>query len=237
MGIKLQRKKRRNYKLSLAYKLSRLMPLSHEIKLKLYLDMAWIFARLAHETTFKSKIKVEYEPESDFLFQKIKENNAILDVGCGKGYVVDRLLPKTSNIVAIDYDMEAVDKAKARIPNVDFRCVDVFDYLHTIDSKQFDVIVLSHVLEHLDDPDRFLKKISKYSRYVYIEVPDFESTHLNLFRNKVGSDLIYTDADHVSEFDREELQTLIANSNLIVVDAEFRHGVMKYWCESILKPN
>jgi hypothetical protein len=47
----------------------------------------------------------------------------------------------------------------------------------------------------------------------------------------VDTDLIYTDSDHVSEFERTELEGLITDSGLKVIRAEFRFGVMKYWCE------
>jgi SAM-dependent methyltransferase len=226
----MPRKKRKNFKLSFAYKMSKFIPLNPDRRLKFYLDMAWIFSRLAHEETFKAKTKVGLQ--SDFLHQRIKENDAILDVGCGKGFVIERLLSKTKNITGIDYDKKSIKEAQMKLVNVNFICADVFDYLQNAEDIRFDVIVLSHVLEHIDSPNEFIKRISRRAKHFYIEVPDFEATHLNLYRQRIGTDLIYTDADHVSEFDRTEIELLIANANLKVVDAEFRYGVMKYWCES-----
>jgi hypothetical protein len=42
--------------------------------------------------------------------------------------------------------------------------------------------------------------------------------------------MLYTDADHVSEFDRNEIGQMIVASNLKILSSEFRFGVMKFWC-------
>lgn len=50
MGLKLKRNKKRNWLLSILYKINASwFFLTSEKKLRLYLDLAWIFSRLAHE--------------------------------------------------------------------------------------------------------------------------------------------------------------------------------------------
>lgn len=232
MGLKLNRKKKRNIKLSIAYRLGRFLPLNSDKKLKLYLDLAWIFSRLAHEQTFKSSIKIPYDASQDFLVNQISKEDRVLDIGCGEGYVIQRLLNKTSNILGIDYQEKSIEKAKRLLDNqVELICDDIHHYIKNHPEQKFDVIVLSHVLEHIDNPQKFLKDIRGYANYFYIEVPDFEASHLNVFRQYVKTDLVYTDADHVSEFDRRELQDLMNNTDLEVLKAEFNYGVMKLWCK------
>lgn len=46
----------------------------------------------------------------------------------------------------------------------------------------------------------------------------------------LGSSLVYSDGDHVSEFDREELQEPVKRAGLDVVDAEYRFGLQRLWC-------
>ena len=101
------------------------------------------------------------------------------------------------------------------------------------EQERFDIIILSHILEHIEEPQAFLSSLSGKARFFYIEVPDFEATHLNMYRQAVGTDLIYTDRDHVSEFDREEMEEIIHVSQLTIVETEFHFGVMKYWCSSL----
>lgn len=231
MGIKLTRRKKRNIKLSLAYRAAKLIPLRPKAKLRFLLDMAWIFSRLAHEQFFKTSISLPQNDE-DILVSFITPSASVLDIGCGKGYIIKRILHRTSNIVGIDYNMDSIAMAKAAvgIPGVSFICEDIDHYLQK-NQVYFDYLILSHVLEHMDEPDKFLKRIRAIGKYCYIEVPDFESNYLNVYRQAVNTDLMYSDADHVSEFDRNELQKIIEESGWKIVRCEFRFGVMKYWCE------
>jgi SAM-dependent methyltransferase len=233
MGLKLQRKKKRNFKLSLAYRLGKLIPVSSEKKLKLFLDLSWIFSRLAHEQIFNTNLTPD-EPGIDLFSSFINTDSSVLDIGCGKGHMITRIIHKTKNIVGVDYDKLSIEAARKCIsePEVTLLHDDVFNYLKKNPGVKFDYVILSHVLEHIDEPQIFLNSIIERARYFYIEVPDFEASHLNLYRQLVGTDLIYTDADHVSEFDRKELEKIISECGLQVIHSQFRCGVMSYWCET-----
>lgn len=234
MGVVLKRKKRRNFKLSLAYKIGKLLPISQKNKLKLYLDLAWIFNRLAHEQTFSVDISIEDNPENDFLLNKILQEMSILDIGCGTGHVIRKLMPKTKNIIGVDYDSSSIEKAQKTFIGTDIKlfCDDIFSYFNDYPNKKFDVIIMSHLLEHIDYPKEFLQQIANKAKYFYVEVPDFETTHLNLYRKAIDTDLVYTDADHIFEFDRKELEELINNSKLKILDKNYSFGVMRYWLQA-----
>lgn len=233
MGIQLARKKKINLKLSLLYKLHKVpfFPTS-EKRLKFYLDLSWIFSRLAHEQTFATPVSWNEKKLNNFLRDGIEPQSKVLDLGCGHGYIIKGILDLTSNITGIDYDISSIEAARNNIihPDVQFVCADVFEYLDSNPDKRFDIILLSHILEHVENPGSFLKKLTSYSSRIYIEVPDFEATHLNLFREAVHSNLNYTDDDHVSEFDRAELKQLVEAAGLIVTAEEYRYGLIKFWC-------
>ena len=113
--------------------------------------------------------------------------------------------------------------------NLSFVNQDAIEYLKHTD-KIFDVLIMSHILEHLDNPSEFLKSVSGSFKRIYIEVPDFEATPLNLVRVDVGSKLIYTDEDHVTEFDRVELERIIAMSGLTIFKSNYSSGLLRVWC-------
>ena len=231
--INLERKKKRNILLSISYKLQKLIFLPPQKKLKLFLNLSWIFSRLAHEQIIKNKMQLPNSEEDDFLLNHIEYNANVLDIGCGEGYVEERLILKTKNIVGIDYNIHSLEIAKNKFknsPSIQFYCMDVFKYLDENINEKVDVIILSHILEHLDNPAKFLMNLTEKAKYFYIEVPDFEANHLNLYRQVLSCDLIYTDADHVTEFDRKSLERIIANTGFTILNQEFRLGVMKYWC-------
>lgn len=96
--------------------------------------------------------------------------------------------------------------------------------------KRFNVLILSHILEHLDNPKEFLMKFNGYFQCIYIEVPDFDRYYLNHYRKDLGLKLIYSDDDHVSEFDRDELKILLTECRIEITKEEYKHGVQRLWC-------
>lgn len=236
MGLKFSRQKQRNLLVSLLYKLDRLLPLPRKAKLRLYLDMEWVMWHFAHDYIYKAGLNDSMAAAAhDYLLGKVWEGAKVLDLGCGHGYVAERLLAKTNKILGIDYDRDSIEYAKGKLggSGAAFLCDDIFNYLARNSGERFDVVVLSHVLEHIEEPEAFLKKINGVGDFFYIEVPDIEATHLNIYRQLLGTDLTYNDADHVHEFDREQLGDILRRVNLKVVDSEFRWGVMKYWCRAL----
>ena len=234
MGLKLPRKKKTSFLVRFFYLLDKLMPLSKKAKFKLYLNLEWIFDRFSHEYSFKN-----YAPDDHpvrlhtkkFLLERIQPSDIILDLGCYEGDMSIYLADKAQKVVGIDYDNVAITAAKKKYnkANLSFICSDAYEYLNASKEK-FDVIIMSHILEHLDEPEDFLRKYTPFFRHVYIELPDFDKTLLNQYRRDLNMPLIYTDGDHVSEFDRFELQDLIKRANLEIVSAEYMYGIQKIWC-------
>lgn len=214
------------------YRMQPFIPLGQKKKLKLFLDLEWIFSRMSLEQAFRTDMKLQKVAGSDFMYSRIADDALVLDVGCGNGSVIELMLAKTQNITGIDHNRASVEIAKEKLKNtkVEIICTDIFDYFKKNNEKVFEVLVLSHVLEHLEAPAEFLQAISGRAKQFYIEVPDFEANYTNLYRSALGSDLIYTDADHVTEFDRESLEEIIVQAGLTVMEREFRFGRIKFWC-------
>jgi len=74
-----------------------------------------------------------------------------------------------------------------------------------------------------------LRSFKDYFSYIYIEVPDFDNSHINLVRQRLNIPLNYTDDDHVQEYDRNEMEMLITSLDMKIEHVEFRYGVMRYW--------
>jgi hypothetical protein len=138
---------------------------------------------------------------------------------------------KAKSVVGIDHDntVIAIAKQKHQKKNLIFYNREALDFLKE-NENNFDVLILSHILEHIDNPKDFILKFKCFFKYTYIEVPDFDRSYLNLYRQRLGSKLIYTDNDHVSEFDRVEIKSLLEDCNLVILEQEYRFGVQKFWC-------
>jgi SAM-dependent methyltransferase len=235
MGIKSTRKKDKNILLSIIYRLQKFLPLRNTTKFKLFLNLEWIFDRLAHEQSFKF-----YTPGNHpvrqfskvFILDNIEETSTVLDLGCNLGDISFIIAEKAKEVVGIDYNKNAIEIAKQRHKrhNLKFYNREALEFLKE-NSKHFDILILSHILEHLDNPKEFLLDFKDYFKQIYIELPDFDRYYLNHYRKDLNLNLIYSDDDHISEFDRNELRTLLNECNIKILKEEYEFGVQKLWCK------
>jgi SAM-dependent methyltransferase len=235
MGVKLLRKKPKNFILSLIYRLQKLLPFSSRLKLKLFLDLEWIFDRLSHEMSFKLQSPATHpvrQFSKKFILEHIDEKSNVLDLGCNLGDISFIIAQKANKVVGVDYNEVAISLARNRYKkdNLDFYFGEAIEYLkHS--NERFDILILSHILEHLDHPKDFLETFKDSFDKIYIEVPDFDRNYLNHYRKELDLKLLYSDDDHISEFDRDELKEILKSCNMEIICDEYRYGVMKLWCK------
>jgi SAM-dependent methyltransferase len=234
MGQKFNRIKKRNILNSIIYKITQLTWFNSRNKFIFFSNLEWVIHRLAHEAWSKEFLHSENNPSLErFLFfiqKKIKPTDIILDLGCGYGEISGKLGKICHKVVGIDKDSAKIKIAKEKYHslNVDFICNNALVHLSEL-PKYYDVLICSHILEHLEDTFGFLKSFRQYFNFIYIEVPDFENSYVNLIRQRLGVSLNYTDEDHVYEYDRDEMRALISSLDMTILDFEFRNGVMRYW--------
>lgn len=103
---------------------------------------------------------------------------AVLDVGCGEGYMLDALRRSGlgASLSGVDTSADAIAVARARLG--DGVRLEVADARGLVGLDGFDVVLMLEVLEHLDDPDRMLDVLADGVRgHVVLSVP-----HEPLFR-------------------------------------------------------
>jgi hypothetical protein len=236
MGLKLSRYKKKNYLLSLIYRLTRLRLLSSKNRLRLFANLEWIFNRLAHEESFTfydNKNHPVRVGTVNFLNPFLKTDYNVFDLGTNQGDLAVLIAPFVKSITGIDYQEKhiLIAQKKHLTLNAKFIHMEAHEFLKNNIDK-YDVLILSHILEHLDNPKSFLDNIKVFFEYIYVEVPDFESTNHNKYRVDCGSSLVYSDTDHIYEFDRKDIKDLLDCLNIKVISSEFRNGVQRHWCST-----
>jgi 2-polyprenyl-3-methyl-5-hydroxy-6-metoxy-1,4-benzoquinol methylase len=91
-------------------------------------------------------------------FEPFFRSGSLLELGSFKGDFTRRFLQRFKDITCIEASSEAIDEARRRLENkVQF----IHSTFETVSlPRRYDNIVLTHVLEHLDDPIRVLTRVN-----------------------------------------------------------------------------
>ena len=139
-----------------------------------------------YQATYINFVAPSYEeihPGYHFTIRKIRQAvahlapgaNRVIDVGCGAGYLLVDLQRRGFECLGIDFNPDLVRVANERF-GVPARVDDVRN-LAAIGAR-FDVALLSHVLEHVDDPIgllRHIRQIMNPGGFLVIEIPNRNS--------------------------------------------------------------
>lgn len=144
-----------------------------------------------------------------FFLNNITSEQIVLDLGCGKGENAFDLASKAKVVVAIDIEQKNIDNAqsKYRKDNLTFLVGDATT--HEFDTR-FDSIVLSNVLEHIEDRVPFLKKLHTISDTIILRVPMIDRDWLSVYKKEQGLDY-RLDPTHFTEYTMDELHEELAN--------------------------
>jgi len=148
------------------------------------------------QTEFFINLLLENLPKW-FLSELEEKTYSICDAGCAEGDGTKILSQKftKSNVLGIDFSIEAVNKAKKYYPDVNFDQGDIMNL-----SRQFDIIICSNVLEHFSNPmDIIPMLIEKTEKHVVIMVPFLENERIK---------------EHLFTFDYTSFPLEIKNYNL-----------------------
>jgi methionine biosynthesis protein MetW len=108
------------------------------------------------------------------VLKNFKEES-VLDLGCGSGYLLEKLLEKNTDLKISGLDISPVAIEKARAKGFDCKLFDITDTL-PFENNAFDSVLLIDVLEHMFEPIEVLKEAVRVTKkYVYISVPNFVS--------------------------------------------------------------
>jgi 2-polyprenyl-3-methyl-5-hydroxy-6-metoxy-1,4-benzoquinol methylase len=81
----------------------------------------------------------------------------VLDVGCSSGYLARRLVERGSTVVGLEADERAAEEAREVCEEVLVGDVETIELPFA--EASFDVVLCGDVLEHLRDPEAFLKRV------------------------------------------------------------------------------
>ena len=99
--------------------------------------------------------------------------NKVLEVGAGDGSILKLLADQNfaPEYFAVEISESGVEHIKSR-NIINLKSVQLFDgYKLPFEDNSFDLIILSHVLEHVEHERLLLRELKRVARYCVIEVP------------------------------------------------------------------
>ena len=139
------------------------------------------------------------------------QNKVILDAGCGEGYGSNLLAEVATKAIGIDISREAIRHAREKYSreNLHYYVTDVVNM--DFADNTFDVIVSFQVIEHLNNPLKFLKEIKRVLKkggWAIISTPNkslcdghaFGKYHVKEYRYHEFMDLLNSYFDKVEYY-------------------------------------
>ncbi len=146
-----------------------------------------------------------------FFLDNIKTGDRVLDIGCGSGDLSFDLAKKAKKVVGIDLNQEHLKKAKEKnkAENIDYILGDAVVYNF---KDKFDIVVLSNVLEHIENRVVFLKKIKPLADKFLIRVPILNRDWISLYKKEMAVEY-RLDKGHFIEYTLQGLQKELEMAN------------------------
>ena len=199
------------------------------------LDFTWLFQRIAQEQTYYLMNTLQDTGDilrprnlTDILESTVK-GQKVLDFGGGTGVVTHALLENGNSVVYLDHSQDASNSAVTKFSNNPNFALLLPEKLSDCAIKSFDLVVLSHVLEHVQNRPSLLKELRQLTRKIHIEVPDYSSDPLNYARS-IFQLSVHKDDDHVVEFTIESLRSLLLEVDLTIEKIKVRDGCIVALC-------
>ena len=164
----------------------------------------------------------------DFFVDNIYDGETILDIGCGNGELAHDIAVRSacSRITGIDQNKKSISTAVAKNSHakIEYICADATEYVY---SDNYDVVLLSNVLEHLQNRGGFLLKIRKIVRpeRFLIRVPMYERDWRVPLKDELGVNYLL-DPTHQLEYTTEVFAKEMAEAGMSVESAVFKWGEM-----------
>mgnify|MGYP005991855427 FL=1 len=107
---------------------------------------------------------------------KMKNKNNLLEIGCGRGEILKSFKNFGLEVEGVDLSTEAREFNK----NIKVQVLDIENDILPYPSNSFDIVFSKSVLEHLSNPDRYMKeafRVLKPKGILLTLVPDWESNY------------------------------------------------------------
>jgi len=160
-----------------------------------------------------------------FVELAISVGGPYLDIGCAQGAISGELANRTTQkVVGIDQNGEAIDEAKKRFKQSNLEFIEA-DATTMEVSEEFNTIILSNVLEHIDKRVEFLLRLKRIynPRHWLVRIPNYERDWRVPLKKELNI-AYFSDPTHCIEHTPSQFEEEVIGAGLTIKEVEYRWG-------------
>ena len=199
--------------------------------------MTLLNTKKVHEK-YHNKTSVQYKSIDDknFTYRHIlaavnkylTPGMKVLDIGCGAGTVDFYYAKKGYQVTGIDISNKAIESCQKTAINLGLRNLkfEVLNFPNEIPMGNYDFIIFSEVIEHLEDDTLALKKIHRLLKrggILFLTTPSQKAPlHLLGMTNKFDKEV-----GHLRRYEVNVLSRLVEENGFGVVEIQKKEGIIR----------
>jgi 2-polyprenyl-3-methyl-5-hydroxy-6-metoxy-1,4-benzoquinol methylase len=164
-----------------------------------------------------------YIKRFDIISKFVSKIGAVLDIGCSRGTFLEIFKNAGWEAWGIESSGSAKFAKRRGIKVFKKRFEDV-----SLPEKYFDLVILNHTLEHVENPVEVLSKIKRILKndgLVFVDVPNFGSLSAKILKSKWPYIL---PEEHIHHFSQKSIKMLFDSCGYKVVYLKSRSGIWDF---------
>lgn len=175
-----------------------------------------------------TKSNFTYRLLINVLNKHIKKSMSVLDIGCGAGTISFYLASRGNKITAIDISKKAIIECRksAKMMGLSNAVFAQSEFPKFNNSKKFDAVIFTEVIEHLPNDKLALKKINsllKNGGLLILSTPS-----INAPLNRMGATRKFDkEVGHLRRYDLRLLRKLLKDAGFRILETKKTEGIFR----------
>lgn len=169
----------------------------------------------------------------DFFVRHISPGCNVLDIGCGVGEVARTIVKSLEDVIVtgVDVDAKKISFARSKSDSANLKFIEG-DVLKDFPSGLYQIVIMSNVLEHIDQRVSFLKRVITAIKpvLILIRVPLFER-HWHIAMRRELNVNYFSDPTHYIEYSILEFRQEMFAAGLVIDEMDIRWGEIWAVCK------
>ncbi|AMW34720.1 class I SAM-dependent methyltransferase [Haematospirillum jordaniae] len=204
-----------------------------------FYEQFWADSLYQQAYAFDSAVRDRY-PAIKKVWGEMRQARKVLDYGCGNGVLTYWLWSNGfgAEVMGVDVSKTGINNAQQSFAREGLTFATI-DALNSLTPHSFDVVVSSHVLEHIDQPEVALVGIAEKAEWLVLEVPLEKCIWADLVARLKGRPRNDNPLGHVNFWNKATFKEFLKKSGLLVIrDYHYvsaPYSPFNHWTKRILE--